>query len=30
MSKGKRCTQEFKLEAFQQVAERGFGVADFA
>ena len=30
MSKGKRFTEEFKLEAFKQVAERGFGVADDA
>jgi transposase len=30
MSKGKRFTEEFKLEAVKQVAERGFGVADVA
>lgn len=30
MSKGKRFTEEFKLEAVKQVAERGFGVADIA
>lgn len=28
MSKGKRFTEEFKLEAGKQVVERGFGVAD--
>ena len=28
MSKGKRFTEEFKLEAVKQVAKRGFGVAD--
>jgi hypothetical protein len=28
MSKGKRFTEEFKLEAVKQVVERGFGVAD--